>query len=152
MRSILQRGGGWVLGQGLLMGLVVVLAVVFRSEARPRWPIATGTLLLLGAAVVGLAGALAMGRNLTPFPEPGKQSRFVQHGVYGLVRHPLYSSVMLWAFGWSLVWHSWPALVAAATLVPFFRAKAGREECRLRRKFPEYTDYERRVRRFVPWP
>lgn len=45
----------------------------------------------------------------------------------------------------------WPALLVAAMLIPFFHAKARREERWLREKFPEYAEYERRVRRFIPW-
>jgi protein-S-isoprenylcysteine O-methyltransferase Ste14 len=36
--------------------------------------------------------------------------------------------------------------------MPFFHAKARREEHWLRWQFPEYADYEQRVRRFIPWP
>jgi protein-S-isoprenylcysteine O-methyltransferase Ste14 len=53
--------------------------------------------------------------------------------------------------GWALVWRSWPALLAALALAPFFDGKARREERWLRQQFPEYVGYENRVRRFVPW-
>ena len=68
-----------------------------------------------------------------------------------MIRHPLYTSVIAVAIGWALVWQSWPALLAAAALIPFFHAKALNEERWLREKFPDYADYERRVRRFIPW-
>ena len=42
-------------------------------------------------------------------------------------------------------------MVAATSLIPFFVAKAGREERWLRDQFPEYAEYERQVRRFAPW-
>ena len=51
--------------------------------------------------------------------------------------HPLYTSVIAVALGWALVWQSWPALLVAATLIPFFAAKARREERWLREKFPQ---------------
>jgi len=49
-----------------------------------------------------------------------------------------------------LIRSSWPALVASLALAIFFDAKARREERWLRRRFPEYTRYEQRVRRFIP--
>jgi protein-S-isoprenylcysteine O-methyltransferase Ste14 len=67
------------------------------------------------------------------------------------IRHPLYASVIAGSMGWALVWRSWPALLVSTCLIPFFHAKARREERRLREKFPEYADYERQVHRFVPW-
>ncbi len=75
----------------------------------------------------------------------------VQHGIYARLRHPLYTAVFCAVLGWSLVWQSWPALAFSLALGVFFDAKARREESWLREKFPEYPDYERRVRRFIPW-
>jgi len=80
-----------------------------------------------------------------------EQSQLVQHGIYAVIRHPLYTSVISVSLGWALVWQSWPAILVAAALIPFFHAKAHHEERWLREKFPEYADYERRVRRFIPW-
>ncbi len=102
-------------------------------------------------ACVALAGALALGKNLTPFPKPAERARLVQNGIYSLIRHPLYTSVISVSIGWALFWQSWPTLLVSLALIPFFQAKARREERWLREKFPEYADYARRVRRFIPW-
>jgi protein-S-isoprenylcysteine O-methyltransferase Ste14 len=40
--------------------------------------------------------------------------------------------------------------VAALVLALFLDAKARREERWLRRQFPDYADYELKVRRFIP--
>ena len=57
---------------------------------------------------------------------------------------------MLISLGWALVWQSGSALITALVLIPFFHAKAKREEQWLREKFPGYTDYLKRVPRFLP--
>ncbi len=111
----------------------------------------TGYVFLLLAIVCGVAGTVALGHNLTPFPEPAPHSSFVQNGIYRLIRHPLYTAVFCGAVGWALVWRSAPALLAALALGPFFAAKARREERILRERFPEYAKYEQRVRHFIPW-
>jgi protein-S-isoprenylcysteine O-methyltransferase Ste14 len=98
----------------------------------------------------GIAGVRVLGRNRTPFPQPREESELVQHGIYGRVRHPLYASVMLASLGWALIWQSVVSLVAALVLIPFFHAKARREECWLSKQFPGYADYARRVPRFLP--
>jgi DNA-binding response OmpR family regulator len=54
------------------------------------------------------------------------------------------------SIGWALVWGSWSGLVAALVLALFLDAKARREERWLQRQFPDYADYERKVRRFIP--
>ena len=106
--------------------------------------------MLSVAALCGVAGTAALKRNLTPFPRPLAETQFVRCGVYGLMRHPLYVAVLCAAIGWALVWRSWSGLVAALVLGLLLDAKARREERWLRRQFPDYADYERKVRRFIP--
>ena len=151
MTHFFQRGGAWVLGQSVLMGAVTLLAVFYRgSEFRPA-VVFTGAALIIVGAGVAIAGKAALGKNLTPFPKPVEQAHMVEHGIYAVIRHPLYTSVISLSIGWALVWRSWPALLVAVALIPFFHAKARYEEQWLRQKFPGYADYERRVRRFIPW-
>ena len=140
-----------MLGQSVLLGAVVLLAVFLRGRGFHLVIIIAGVVLILVGGFVALAGALSLGRNLTPFPKPAEQAQLVEHGIYAVIRHPLYTSVISVSIGWALVWQSWPALLVAVTLIPFFHAKARYEECWLRQKFPGYADYERRVRRFIPW-
>lgn len=151
MNRFFQRGGIWVLMQSALLAAVILLTWFFRSHGFPMFVMILGVVLLVIGAGVFLAGVLALRRNLTPFPKPGAGAQLVRHGIYGSIRHPLYSSVMAGAMGWTLVWQSWPGLLAAACLIPFFFAKARREERWLREAFPEYAEYERRVGGFVPW-
>jgi protein-S-isoprenylcysteine O-methyltransferase Ste14 len=150
MNRFSQRGGAWVVVQGILLTAVAVLAVVFRGGGFPI-VVMSGVALMLVGAGVALAGAMALGRNLTPFPKPPVSAQLVRHGIYAVIRHPLYTSVIAVAIGWALVWQSWLALLAAATLIPFFHTKARHEERWLREKFPAYAEYEKRVRRFIPW-
>ena len=133
----------------MLLACLVLLALRYPGEGPAVWRWA-GVLALVIAAAVAIAGTKALGRNLTPYPEPSANSRLVQSGIYAKIRHPLYTSVILAGFGWALAWLSWPALFAAVALLPFFHAKSCREEGFLRRKFPEYREYEARTRRVVP--
>ncbi len=148
--SFLQRGGLWVLGQGALLGVVVAGGILWRDQWQGLAFTLGGVSLLLMAAGIGLAGTVSLGRNLTPFPKPSASTQLVRSGIYGLMRHPLYTAVFCGSVGWALVWRSGPALLAALALAPLFDAKARREERWLRQQFPEYAEYERRVRRFLP--
>lgn len=140
-----------MVGQFLLFGAIVFLSVKFHAAGFHPVLVVSGAILLIVGAGVALAGALTLGRNLTPFPMPGEKSHLVQHGIYSVIRHPVYTAVISACTGWALLWQSWPALLVALTLIPYFHAKSCREERWLREKFPEYADYERRVRRFIPW-
>ena len=146
-----QRGGWWVVGQFLLLLAIASLDLTGHAAVKPL-PIFIGGLVLIAVATLcSLAGLLALGRNLTPFPKPSAKTELVQHGIYRLIRHPLYTSVFCAAVGSALILHSWPALVASVALGVFFDAKARHEERWLRQQFPDYAGYERQVRRFIPW-
>lgn len=148
--SFLQRGGLWVVVQFALMIAVIALGLGLRGSGW-GWPAsAVGIAFFLLGGVFGIAGVVVLGRNRTPFPQPRVNSELIQRGIYARVRHPLYTSVMLISLGWALLWQSWPALVAALALIPFFHAKARREERWLAEKFSGYADYAKRVPRFLP--
>jgi protein-S-isoprenylcysteine O-methyltransferase Ste14 len=138
------------LAQGALLSAIAFLAA--RSRGRDRNPIAVsaGAALLGVGAGIFLAGAAALGRNLTPFPKPVDGSVLVRQGVFSVMRHPIYTGLMMMSVGWALVWQSAPALVIALGTMPFLDAKTRREEQWLRERFPDYGDYQRRVKRFVP--
>lgn len=146
-----QRGGWWVVGQFLLLFAIAILGITCQATSKQHLIFLSGVVFLLASAICGISGALTLGRNLTPFPKPVATAQFVQHGIYALIRHPLYTSVFCAAVGWSLIWQSWPSLAVSLVLAIFFDAKARHEERWLRQQFPNYAGYERRVRRFIPW-
>ena len=151
IKNFIRRGGLWVLGQGVLMLAVVVCGVIWSEQQWGFLLQLCGVLCLVAAVFCGISGAFALGRNLTPFPEPPANAHLVQAGIYGFIRHPLYTAVISGAVGWALLRASWPALIGSLALAIFFDAKARKEERHLRIQFPDYADYERRVRRFIPW-
>ena len=149
--GFVQRGGLWVLGQFTLMLVVAILGITCRTETRIL-AMSLGGLFFPGAsALCGIAGMLALGCKLAPYPKPTAQTELVQNGIYSLIRHPLYTAVFCAATGWSLMRGSWPGLAASLVLAVFFDAKARREERWLRQQFPDYDCYAQRVHRFIPW-
>lgn len=141
----------WVIGQSGLMLAVVILGVTHRGAWQSDAGFAAGAALFALGAVAGVRGVRALGGNRTPNPTPKADAELVQHGIYRHIRHPLYSSVMLAALGWALLWQSIAALAAGAGLCIFFDAKARLEERLLLARFPEYAAYRARTWRFLPW-
>jgi protein-S-isoprenylcysteine O-methyltransferase Ste14 len=151
-----ERGEYLVLLQGALL-IGFVLLPVYRPIG---WHLNSPTLLYLRwglAAALGLAGIvlilkglLDLGRNLTPLPHPKADGQLVRSGVYGLVRHPLYSGLIFAAFSWVVFQFSLSHLIATAILFAFFDTKARREEAWLTEKYPEYSDYQQQVKRLIP--
>ena len=105
--------------------------------------------VLVGAALLS-AGSRQLGRNLTPLPRPKADTVLVEDGIYGAVRHPLYSGIIFLLFGSALASGRLARLAVALAAVGFFDAKARREEAWLIERFPEYAGYRRRVRKFIP--
>ena len=106
--NFVQRGGLWVMGQGALLCAVIAGGILCRGQWHSLAVTLCGAGLLLIAGGCGLAGTLSLGGNLTPFPKPSAGGRLVRTGIYGLMRHPLYTAVFCGALGWALVWRSWP--------------------------------------------
>lgn len=148
--SFARRGGWWVVAQSVLMLAVIGLGWAFREHQRLAWVSILGACLVAAGGYFGIAGVRTLGRNRTPYPQPRPGSTLVRHGIYARVRHPLYTSVILVSFGWTAIWQSVPALLAAVVTTVFFQAKAQREERWLTERFPDYPDYARRVPRFIP--
>jgi len=148
--GFIQRGGAWVVAQSILILAVLILAPLFRGQRPGALTIIVGAVLVATGGWFGIAGVRALGRSRTPYPRPLEDATLVQHGVYGLVRHPLYSSLMFASAGWAMLWASWAALGTAGALTLLLHAKAIREERWSRERYPEYRAYEQRVKRFVP--
>jgi protein-S-isoprenylcysteine O-methyltransferase Ste14 len=133
-------------------GTLAVLAV----QAWGTWQAATDhsmIWLLLGlSGMVGL-WALSANRpgNFNIHPTPRQNGELIQHGPYRWIRHPMYTSVLL--FGAALVlaisslsaWLLW-VMLAAALL-----SKALLEERWMTQKHPAYAAYMARSRRFIPY-
>jgi protein-S-isoprenylcysteine O-methyltransferase Ste14 len=107
-------------------------------------------LMVLGGVLFVWALAL-LGPARTPLPRPRAQGRLVSHGPYRIVRHPVYTAVLLFFAGYGLA-TTLPALAVGAALVVTNALKARYEEQLLLERFPEYADYRTRTRsRLVPW-
>ena len=144
------RGGIWVVAQFVLMIAGLAAGPIWRAQW-PGWlTLAAGIVLLLVGAWLGLRGKRDLGAHRTPFPQPKLDGQLITTGIYARLRHPLYASVIALGFAWALLWRSWPALGLAVAQIPFFDAKARREERWLRARFRGYAAYVRRVKRFIP--
>jgi protein-S-isoprenylcysteine O-methyltransferase Ste14 len=135
------------------MGVVALAGLAGPAWGDPLLALgrAIGATLIAGGALVAALGLLGLRESLTAVPRPVNDGRLVETGVYGLVRHPIYSGLVIAAIGWGLVTASPPALLAAVGLGIFFDVKARREEAWLIGSYPGYADYRRRVRKLVPF-
>lgn len=146
------RGGLWVLGQLPLM----LLAAVIPPQSGAGHFVPAEPFQFIGVLVTGLGAAIivwgfiSLGDALTPFPRPLDDTVLHRQGAFRLMRHPIYSGVILASLGWSGWWLSATGLLPVLLLAVFFDRKAAYEETWLRKKYPGYADYARRVKKFIP--
>ncbi|MDP4198094.1 MAG: isoprenylcysteine carboxylmethyltransferase family protein [Bacteroidota bacterium] len=151
-----ERGEWYVLLQVLLMAMVFVAHRIDAPERhlveiRLDAPYLLGAVLAIAGVTIALLGVGALGRSLSPYPRPKAEAELHERGVYGIVRHPIYSGIVLWSLGWSVMYLSLATLAAALVLFAFFDIKARREERWLEQKFTGYTAYKQRVRKLIPF-
>lgn len=145
------RGEGWVIGQFVIGAAILAATFVTRLELPLLLRLAGIILVLLGALIAGL-GVLQLGASLTPFPKPREDAHaLVTNGVYGILRHPIYSGFALGALGWTLWWGTLLGLALALFLFVWFELKLRREEKWLLGKYPEYAAYQARVKKLIPF-
>lgn len=147
-----ERGEGWVVAQGALVG-----ALLLAPRVGPAWPRGLARLArVLALPALAAGGTLALravddlGPSFAVLPKPKPDARLVRGGVYERVRHPIYAGVVLLAFGWAALTANTTRAILAAGLLALLSAKADREEAWLTERFPEYTAYQMRVPKLVP--
>lgn len=110
-----------------------------------------GVALLLASGLFEIWGIRSMGRQMASAAEVRPDTVLVTGGAFGVVRHPLYLSVLLLWAGGALSLLSWAMAVAWLLLVPAFVARARVEERLLSRHFGEaYGAYAARVPMLLP--
>ena len=138
----------------MILQLVLIVALVLEPFGG-GWP--RNTLVLVIAAVVivaGLAiatwGIVGLGPALTASPIPKDEAKLVTHGIYGVVRNPIYTGLMITGSGLVVFGASWWHLATWVALIALLAIKARWEERMLGNAHPDFAAYAQRVGRFVP--
>ena len=151
MSAIIARLNGWewVAAQVILL-LVLLFAPLQAALSAPKWV----KLLAIIMAALGLAisfvASINLGTALTPTPVPKEQASIHTNGLYRLVRHPIYTSVLFVASAIALYRLAWSSIILCIAVYVFFNLKSRHEEKLLRSRYPEYQKYQLATGRFFP--
>lgn len=96
--------------------------------------------------VIGVVAMLRLGRQLVPQPSPVEGGTLVDTGLYAVVRHPIYTAVLLLISGSVIRVPSLAGLLVIAVSAVFFDRKSAYEERLLAATYPGYDAYRERVR------
>ena len=105
-----------------------------------------GFLIIIIALIILLVAIKDLGRNLSPFPRPIKNSNLVTTGIYRFTRHPMYYSLIFISFGVFITKLSIYYLFLSISLGLIIKFKIALEEQYLKNKFKNYLLYKNEVK------
>ena len=133
---------------------VLLITIVFLPRGT-SWavPLPVTVLAYIAVAVgvfTAVVALITLGKSLSANPVPVEHGELKTSGVFALVRHPVYSGIMIGVMGYAMLSRSWFVVAAVVALGVLFAVKARFEDALLVAKYPEYLTYGQRVGRFVP--
>jgi protein-S-isoprenylcysteine O-methyltransferase Ste14 len=110
-----------------------------------------GLFFIVSGCMINIIGRFNLGNSWANQVKIYKGQRIIRTGVYGYVRHPLYSSLILMFYGACLVYPNYLAFLANTLIfIPFMYYRARQEETLLNETFKEYGGYKKEVGMFFP--
>lgn len=111
----------------------------------------TGLLLMILATTANIIGRFNLGKNWGNQIKIYESHTLKTKGMYAIVRHPLYASIMLMFYSACLIYPNYLAFLATTCVfIPFMYYRAKQEEKLLTKTFPEYKKYQKKVGMFFP--
>lgn len=140
--------------------VAILVAILLQTLAPEILPIAadpqplrfTGGFLFSAGLLLAVAARIQLGRQWSDIEigSVAPDHKVIDRGIYGLIRHPIYTGDLLLLTGLELALNSWLVLGVAALAAAVFW-KAGKEEQKLAAQLPGYREYQARTKRFVPY-
>jgi protein-S-isoprenylcysteine O-methyltransferase Ste14 len=145
------KGNLLVLGQFVLIALLIFVPSSGLNTGVFSYFLSAVAIfsLLAGFVILGVS-AIALGKSLTAHPIPGKNAQLVTDGLYKFVKHPIYSGLILVAFGLMITGGFFPHTLFFIALVLLLNYKASFEEALLTKTYAGYADYSKKTGRFLP--
>jgi len=110
----------------------------------------TGLIIGLIGIVVLVLALLQLSTNLSPFPTPKSSAQLIQTGLYKLIRHPIYTGIILLLGGYGFYKNSVYKISITLLLYVLFYFKSSYEEKLLQNKYSNYLEFKKTRGRFFP--
>ena len=105
-----------------------------------------GFIIILIASIIMFLAIKDLGSNLSPFPRPIAKGKLITSGIYSLIRHPMYYSLILISFGIFIIKFSIYYLFLTISLALVIKLKIILEEQYLKNKYKNYFLYKNKVK------
>jgi protein-S-isoprenylcysteine O-methyltransferase Ste14 len=108
-------------------------------------------LVILVGVYFNVYGRVLLGKNWANQIKIYKNHTLVRKGVYNIVRHPLYASLIWIFYACSILYANWLAfLLNTIIFLPMMYYRAKQEEKLLSEQFKNYKEYMKEVGMFFP--
>ena len=142
----------------VLIGVALILMHVLPESwiKEPLWPRsfaldAAGLAVTVLGAVFAIWSRVTLGRNWSSVPQVKEQHELVVKGPYRIVRHPIYTGLILAFAGTGLAKDKGIWLFLVVLIFASYWLKIRVEERLMMETFPdEYPEYRRRVKALIP--
>ena len=115
------------------------------------WAAALGAALTFAGLAFAIWARLVIAGNWSSYVELKRDHELIVEGPYALVRHPIYTGLLLAFIGSALAVGEWRGVLAVAIVAASFWRKLRLEESVMRRQFGEaYARYAARVPALIP--
>lgn len=124
----------------------------FANFTLPGWASWLGVFLLASAVFIFWRAHTDPGLNWSPSLEIREKHELIMHGIYNVIRHPMYASQWLWALAQPLLLHNWIAgFLDLLIFIPFYLLRVRAEEHMMKEQFgDQYRAYVERVGAVLP--
>ncbi|HIM58751.1 MAG TPA: isoprenylcysteine carboxylmethyltransferase family protein [Gammaproteobacteria bacterium] len=110
------------------------------------------TALIVFSIAIGIISVVNMKlNNLNIVPTLKDQHQLVTHGIYRFIRHPMYTSVLLFCLALTLTIAGNQAIIILLILLIDLILKSNVEEKLLSERFKNYPNYKNKTGRFLPF-
>ena len=138
----------------VIMAVPYILGPRLEAVLVPRtagWQALTIALVALGLSFA-VAARVWLGRNWSSMVTVKQDHELIRSGPYALVRHPIYTGLLLALIGSALMLGNWRALIGFALIVGALLRKLRIEERFMAQQFGEaYARYRAQVAMLVPF-
>lgn len=138
---------GWFL---VILQFLAIFLLVFQFDSKKLTLLQGGIFLL--SLVIGITAAATMKlSNLSIHPLPGETNQLVTAGIYRFIRHPMYLALIVFSTGIVLNIQTILSYLGCVILVLTLVAKAKIEEHYMISKHPNYQEYQKTSKAFIPF-
>lgn len=126
----------------------LIIAITFYA---PLWSGWIQNIFVIIGLVLGIWAIVHMNFKVSVFPDAKKGQKLIMKGPYTYVRHPMYTSVLLITYVWTLNRFDVITVTLWILLLITLLVKIRYEEEQLQKYFRNYSSYTAKTKRLIPF-